>query len=82
MGEKKGERQHIGQLVTDLDHEVGVPQRDLNLGVGLPKQRLLELASLDGQRRTRLPADPNIRIERARITAGQLELHGEAQVSP
>ena len=42
----------------------------------------LELHSLDGQRRTRLPADPNIRIERARITAGQLELHGEAQVSP
>ena len=42
----------------------------------------LELHSLDGQRRTRLPADPNIRIERAHIASGQLELHGEAQVSP
>lgn len=42
----------------------------------------LELASLDGQRRTRLPADPNIRIKRACIQAGKLELHGEAQVSP
>jgi hypothetical protein len=42
----------------------------------------LELHSLDGQRRTRLPADPNIRIERASIASGQLELHGEAQVSP
>ncbi len=42
----------------------------------------LELSSLDGQRRTRLPADPNIRIERACINAGRLELHGEAQVSP
>ena len=42
----------------------------------------LELHSLDGLRRTRLPADPNIRIERASIAAGKLELHGEAQVSP
>jgi len=42
----------------------------------------LELHSLDGQRRTRLPADPNIRIERAWISAGGLELQGEAQVSP
>ncbi len=42
----------------------------------------LELHSLDGQRRTRLPADPNIRIERACIAAGRLELHGEARVSP
>ena len=42
----------------------------------------LELHSLDGRRRTRLPADPNIRIERACIAADRLELHGEAQVSP
>ena len=42
----------------------------------------LELHSLDGQRHSRLPADPNIRIERAFIAAETLELHGEALVSP
>ena len=42
----------------------------------------LELHSLDGQRHMRLPADPNIRIERAFIAAETLELHGEALVSP
>ena len=42
----------------------------------------LELHSLDGQRHLRLPADPNIRIERAFIAAETLELHGEALVSP
>ncbi|MCX5943996.1 MAG: LmeA family phospholipid-binding protein [Cyanobacteria bacterium] len=42
----------------------------------------LELHSLDGRRRSRLPADPNIRIKRACIAADRLELHGEAQVSP
>lgn len=42
----------------------------------------LELHSLDGQKHSRLPADPNIRIERANIAAGQLEIHGEAQVCP
>ena len=42
----------------------------------------LELHSLDGQKHSRLPADPNIHIERASIAAGQLEIHGEAQVCP
>lgn len=42
----------------------------------------LELQALAGPQRFRLPMDPAIRIERASVAAGLLELEGEAQVSP
>ena len=41
----------------------------------------VELRAEPGPRRTRLPMDPNIRIERAELGGGRLELSGEALVS-
>lgn len=40
------------------------------------------LRSLEGGAEARLPMDPAIRIERADVAAGLLELEGEARVSP
>jgi hypothetical protein len=42
----------------------------------------VELRCADGDLNTRLPMDPNIRIERAELGAGLLHLEGEARVSP
>jgi hypothetical protein len=42
----------------------------------------LELRSVDGGPVARLPMDPSIRIERAFLAAGLLQLEGEALVSP
>jgi hypothetical protein len=70
-----------GALVLATGAEIGQPQRQLATEPQAV-EGVLELHSLDGQRRTRLPADPNIRIERACIHSDQLELQGEAQVSP
>ena len=42
----------------------------------------LVLRSLAGGAEARLPMDPAIRIERAELAAGLLELQGEARVSP
>lgn len=40
------------------------------------------LRSVSGGTEVRLPMDPGIRIERAQLAAGLLELEGEARVSP
>jgi hypothetical protein len=42
----------------------------------------IEIQSLDGGARARLPMDPAIRIEQAQIGSGLLQLLGEARVSP
>jgi hypothetical protein len=42
----------------------------------------LELRSRDGELRVLLPMDRNITIERAELTAGMLQLRGQALVSP
>ncbi|WP_216910843.1 DUF2993 domain-containing protein [Synechococcus sp. CCY 0621] len=42
----------------------------------------VELRCAEGTPHTRLPMDPNIRIERAELGAGLLHLEGEARVSP
>ena len=42
----------------------------------------VEVHSVDGEAHCRLPMDPAIRIERARIGSGLLQLQGEARVSP
>jgi hypothetical protein len=42
----------------------------------------IEIQSLDGGALARLPMDPAIRIEQARIGSGLLQLFGEARVSP
>jgi hypothetical protein len=42
----------------------------------------VELRCAEGDLNTRLPMDPNIRIERAELGAGLLHLEGEARVSP
>jgi hypothetical protein len=42
----------------------------------------VELRCAEGTPHTRLPMDPNIRIDRAELGAGLLHLEGEARVSP
>lgn len=46
------------------------------------QEKGLELRPLDGGESLMLPIDPDIRIERAALGGGLLELEGEAKVSP
>jgi hypothetical protein len=46
------------------------------------KEAGLEVLPLDGGESLMLPIDPDIRIERAALGGGLLELEGEAKVSP
>jgi hypothetical protein len=42
----------------------------------------VEVRALDGGPSARLPMDPNVTIERAKLGQGRLQLEGEARVSP
>ncbi|MFM7394398.1 MAG: DUF2993 domain-containing protein [Cyanobium sp.] len=42
----------------------------------------VEVRGIDGGPTIRLPMDPNVRIERAELGQGRLQLEGEARVSP